>query len=240
MKSSVQKGSKIVEYGFYALCGSAGLGLVVLSSNEKLHRKEKQQENLVLKEYRNQQQQSFARGVTTKLTTTTSPNDLLIIANNIKNEYEKRLTDTMDYSLWADNCVFTDSSTSFGGSSGSIDRYKAYNDSMVPYVENPVVKITGLELEKMVTDDVLAATTEEIVEIGARLSPKFYSKTYYVVRIGWEFSCHLKLPWRPVYAIAGITTHYVDPSTHLIVRHEERYTSDHWETFKQLFFPTQS
>ena len=235
MKSSVRK------YGFYALCGSVGLGLALLSADEKRRRKGTQKQNLGWEEYRKQQQQKIARGVTTKLPSATAPKDLLIVATNLKNEYEKRLTDNMDYSLWADDCVFTDSYTSFGGSPGSTDRYKAYNDSMVPYVMNPVVQITSLELERIVTDDnpTPIATIGEVVKIENLLSPETTTKTYNVVRIGWEFSSHLKLPWRPVYAVAGTTTHYLDPRTQLIVRHEERYTSDLWQVFKRLFIPTQ-
>ena len=63
-------------------------------------------------------------------------------------------------------------------------------------------------MERNVTDVSAVVATGEIVNIGEILTLKT-TKTYNVVRIGWVFSSQLKLPWRPVLAAAGTTTHYL-------------------------------
>ena len=59
------------------------------------------------------------------------------------------------------------------------------------------------------TDDSPVVTTNEIVKIGDIMNTMKNTKTYNVVSIGWVFSSQLKLPWRPVLAAAGTTTHYL-------------------------------
>ena len=61
---------------------------------------------------------------------------------------------------------------------------------------------------------------------------------YDVVRVGWVFNCKLKLPWNPILAAAGETTHYLDRNTGLIAIYEERWKSKPWDVVKRLFTPT--
>ena len=63
-------------------------------------------------------------------------------------------------------------------------------------------------MERNVTDIIPVVATGEIVKFGEILNLKTI-KTYNVVRVGWVFSSHLKLPWRPVLAAAGTTTHFL-------------------------------
>jgi hypothetical protein len=39
----------------------------------------------------------------------------------------------------------------------------------------------------------------------------------------WRFSCILSLPWRPLLAAAGSTTHVIDPEAGCIVKHIEAW-----------------
>lgn len=53
----------------------------------------------------------------------------------------------------------------------------------------------------------------------------------------WRFSCTLALPWRPLLAAAGGTTHVIDPSSGLVVRHVEMWDVEPSKVVAQLFKP---
>ena len=60
----------------------------------------------------------------------------------------------------------------------------------------------------------------------------------YQVNIGWTFSSKLKLPWRPVLAASGVTSHHLNKDTLLIERYEERWKSKPWDVVRLLFVPS--
>ncbi len=138
------------------------------------------------------------------------PKSLDEAAEAIREEYEALfwVTGNMDTSLWAEDCIFADPFSSFGGP-GSTKRFKRNADSLGKLVLGPKSRVTSFE----VTDD-------------------------YVVRVGWTFSSKLKLPWRPVLAASGVTSHKLNRSTLLIERYEESWKSKPLDVVKRLFVPT--
>jgi hypothetical protein len=111
--------------------------------------------------------------------------------------------------LFADNCTFADPFSSFGGP-GSRDRFKKNADSLGKLVIDPTLKITSFDVEEEAN----------------------------VVKVGWVFSSRLKLPWRPILAAAGETSHFLDEETGLIIRYEERWKSKPWDVVARLFVPS--
>lgn len=177
------------------------------------------------------------------------------IAETIRKEYEAIFwaTGNMDTSLWADDCVFSDPFSSFGGVPGSTARFKSNADNLGKLVVNPTLKVTSFGVQS----DVAYEGSEE-KDKGNRVTTKGATggngsgssgsgsngdaatdagTTYDVVKVGWVFSSKLKLPWNPVLAAAGETTHYLN-SEGLIVRYEERWKSNAWDVVKRLFVPT--
>lgn len=53
----------------------------------------------------------------------------------------------------------------------------------------------------------------------------------------WRFSCILDLPWRPLLAAAGSTTHVVDLEAGRVVRHVEAWDIEPSKVVAQLFRP---
>lgn len=139
------------------------------------------------------------------------------IGTKIKEEYEKIFwaTGQMDTSLWMDNCTFSDPFSSFGGP-GSTQRFKNNADNLGRFLINPKLRITSYNIEYIKGD--LGRTSANVV-------------------VGWVFSSKLKLPWRPVLAAAGETSHSLNPDNGLIERYQERWKSDTWEVIKRLFVP---
>ena len=164
-------------------------------------------------------------------------NRLLSISEEIRLEYEAIFwaTGNMDTSLWADDCVFSDPFSSFGGGPGSTARFKSNADNLGKLVDNPSLRITSFAVDEGVAGPVDAATARPAAVAASTEgeSPNVYD----VVRVGWAFSSKLKLPWRPVLAAAGETSHYLD-ARGLIVRYEERWKSDPWAVVRRLFVPT--
>ena len=133
------------------------------------------------------------------------------IANTIRNEYESIfwVTGNMDLSLWREDCTFADPFSFFGGP-GATQRFKANADNLGRFVLDPTMRITSFTIDE---DD-------------------------YTVAVGWIYSSKLKLPWKPVLAASGVTTHYIDRPSGLIYRYEERWKSNPWDVVKRLFVPT--
>lgn len=133
----------------------------------------------------------------------------------IRSEYENIfwITGNMNMDLWEDNCVFADPFSSFGGE-GSTLRFKRNADALGSLVLNPTIKITEC-----------TTTTDPAGDI---------------VKVGWIFSSTLKLPWRPVLAAAGVTSHYLSAQSGKIVRYEESWRSNPWDVVKRLFVPSRS
>ena len=61
---------------------------------------------------------------------------------------------------------------------------------------------------------------------------------YDCVRVGWIYNSKLNLPWKPILAAAGETSHFLDSKTGLIIRYEESWKSKPWDVVKRLFKPT--
>lgn len=136
-----------------------------------------------------------------------SPNEM---AAKIGEEYNRIfwVTGLMDTSLWEDDCTFADPFSSFSGP-GSTARFKRNADALGSLVEDAKIKVSSVDL----TDDET------------------------VVKVAWSFSGTLKLPWRPVLAAAGETSHYLSPKTGKISKYQERWKSNAVDVVKRLFVP---
>ncbi|KAL4425556.1 hypothetical protein ABPG75_009572 [Micractinium tetrahymenae] len=58
------------------------------------------------------------------------------------------------------------------------------------------------------------------------------------LRTRWRFSATLDLPWRPILAAAGGTTHVFDPDSGLVVKHIESWDVEPARVVKQLLKPS--
>lgn len=117
-------------------------------------------------------------------------------------------------SLWESNCTFADPFNSFGGE-GSLKRFKTNADNLGRLVDTPQSKVTSVE-----------------VVINSK------DETYDIIKVGWIFSSKLKLPWKPILAASGETSHYISRKTGKISRYEERWKSKPFDVVKRLFVPT--
>lgn len=130
-------------------------------------------------------------------------------------EYENIfwVTGNMDLNLWEDDCTFADPFSSFGGP-GSSRRFQRNAAALGSLVRNPRITLTSVET---------------LVDAESS-SP--------VVKIGWAFSSKLALPWRPLLAAAGTTSHFLSPGTGKIRRYEEVWKSRSLDVVRRLFVPT--
>lgn len=135
------------------------------------------------------------------------------LGEKIKKEYESIFwaTGNMDTSLWTSNCTFVDPFSSFGGP-GSTERFKKNADNLGKFVRDPKIKITSYKVDK----------------------------DNYLIIIGWNFQSFLKLPWNPILAASGETSHYIDKELGLIYKYEERWKSKPWDVVKRIFIPTKN
>jgi len=140
------------------------------------------------------------------------------VAEQIKEEYQKLFwaTGNMNMELWTDDCTFADPFSSFTGP-GSTVRFKRNADTLGRLLINPKLSITSFEIES---------------------SKGNGNSTKDVVKVGWIFQSKLKLPWKPVLAASGETSHFLDPDTGLICKYEERWKSKTWDVVKRLLVPT--
>lgn len=147
-----------------------------------------------------------------------TPLSLSETAQRIKKEYENLfwVTGNMDMSLWEDNCTFADPFSSFGGD-GSLLRFKSNADNLSRLVDSPVSRVTSFEI---IEDQILDSTPVD------------------VVKVGWSFSSTLKLPWRPILAASGVTSHFISSSTGKIKRYEEAWKSKPLDVVLRLFVPS--
>ena len=133
------------------------------------------------------------------------------IGAEIKKEYEKLfwVTGNMRMQLWAPDCIFADPFSSFGGP-GSTKRFKSNADNLGKFVIQPRIRITTYSIDE----------------------------TELNIKVGWSFSSKLDLPWKPVLAAVGVTSHYLNKETMLIEKYEEVWKSKPWDVVKRLFVPT--
>ena len=134
------------------------------------------------------------------------------VASAIREEYEKLfwVTGEMDITLWADDCFFADPFSSFGGEAGSTARFEKNAKNLGKLVLNPKSRITSFEAD------------EENC----------------CVSIGWTFSSKLALPWKPVLAASGVTSHYLNKDTLLIEKYFETWKSKPFDVVKRIFVPS--
>ena len=116
----------------------------------------------------------------------------------------------MDMSLWATNATFADPFSSFGGED-SLIRFKKNADNLGKFIINPKLRITSYSIDN---------------EDGTN-----------VIRVGWIYSSNLKLPWTPILAAAGETSHYLD-TNNIIVKYQERWKSRVSEVLLRLLKPS--
>ena len=64
-----------------------------------------------------------------------------------------------------------------------------------------------------------------------------FTETNEGLQTEWRFTCILDLPWRPRLSAKGGTTHVIDKTTNLVVRHYERWDVEPAKVLKQLFVP---
>lgn len=120
----------------------------------------------------------------------------------------------MNLSLWEDDCTFADPFNSFGGQ-GSLKRFKANADNLGRFVYEPISKVTSVEIARGSTND-----------------------DYDVIKIGWIFSSKLKLPWKPILAASGETSHFISRKTGKIFKYVESWKSKPFEVLKRLLVPS--
>ena len=144
-------------------------------------------------------------------------------AQIIKDEYQKLfwVTGEMDLSLWEDDCTFADPFSSFGGS-GSAMRFKSNANNLSKLLINPIGRVTEFVVIKDQSYKANDTSTERPADI---------------VNIGWTFSSQLKLPWHPILAASGITSHYIAKDTGKICLYKEQWKSKPWDVVKRLFVP---
>lgn len=130
--------------------------------------------------------------------------------SRIQSEYEDIFfaTGNMDMALWAKNCTFADPFSSFGGPD-SLQRFKNNADNFSKFLSDPSLRI---------------------VKVSSNMEER-------TVSVEWVFKSYLKLPWRPILAAAGETTHYLDEQFQTIL-YQERWKSKPFEVIKRLFVPT--
>ncbi|KAJ1403166.1 hypothetical protein B484DRAFT_228549 [Ochromonadaceae sp. CCMP2298] len=177
---------------------------------------------------------------TTGRTSALSKRDVARIASDIRKEYEAIFwaTGNMDTSLWAPDCTFADPFSSFGGA-GSTQRFKRNADNLGRLVLQPRLKVTSFDVGVLEGGKGEGGAGKGKGGAGEGGKEGGQKAAAYTVSVGWTFSSKLNLPWRPVLAAAGITTHYLD-NNGLIVRYEEQWRSDPWEVVFRLFKPTKS
>ena len=130
------------------------------------------------------------------------------VAELVRLEYEKVFWATGDMDLSLWQDNCTFSDPFYSfGGPGSSRRFKRNADNLGRFVEEPRLRVTSFKVEDR------------------------------TVSVGWVFSGVLRLPWRPVLAAAGETTHVLNSETLLIERYEERWKSDPLEVVKRLFVP---
>jgi hypothetical protein len=121
---------------------------------------------------------------------------------------------SMDLSLWEDDCTFADPFSSFSGPGSSL-RFKKNADALSGLVDQETIKARVLGVESLSNNGLD------------------------VVKVGWTFSARLKLPWRPVLAAAGETSHVLSPTSGKIIEYRESWKSKPFDVVKRLFVPTQ-
>jgi hypothetical protein len=135
------------------------------------------------------------------------------MAEMLRAEYSELfwITGKMRMELWEDDCVFADPFSSFGGK-GSTQRFKKNADALSGWVENSRGRVLGVSVDK----------TDQGED---------------VIKVAWSFSGNLKLPWRPVLAAAGETSHVLSTKTGKICQYLERWNSNPWQVVGRLFLP---
>ena len=174
------------------------------------------------------------------------------VAANIREDYEKIFwaTGNMNTELWADDCFFADPFSSFGGpgKGQSTKRFKANADALGKLVLDPSIRITSFEVVPP-TSQLMTHMTEEEEdpevdpkEVG-KVDPKITGKGKggkAEVKVGWIFTSTLNLPWKPVLAAAGSTSHVLREGDLRIVEYREKWKSKPWDVVKRLFIPTKT
>lgn len=133
------------------------------------------------------------------------------MATSIKEDYDNIFfaTGNINISLYADNCTFSDPFTSFTGTL----RFKENADNFSKFIISPRLKVVKVEEVEGVEFD--------------------------IVKIEWIWSSKLKLPWTPVLAAAGVTSHYIsNDDDRLIFKYVESWKSNKWDVIKRLFVPS--
>lgn len=148
----------------------------------------------------------------------------------------------MDLSLWEDNCTFSDPFSYFGGT-GSLKRFKTNADNFAKFVKDPKSKVTNVEVLKNVPFNDKANDISDSDKSNS--NKKVYKTIDYtengptvnIVKVSWSYSSKLTLPWKPILAAAGETSHYISRKTGRIFLYEERWKSNKGDVIARLFKP---
>lgn len=129
----------------------------------------------------------------------------------IRKDYETVFwaTGNGNFDVFDEDCLFADPFSSFRG----LKRFKANAENLGKFVIDPKLRVTKCEVARN--------------DAGED-----------VVIIGWSYSSKLKLPWRPVLAAAGETSHTVDSGSGLVREYREAWRSDVWEVVFRLLKPS--
>mmetsp|Transcript_4855 Transcript_4855/g.8460 ORF Transcript_4855/g.8460 Transcript_4855/m.8460 type:complete len:218 (+) Transcript_4855:1-654(+) len=115
--------------------------------------------------------------------------------------------------LYEINCEFADPFTSFKGRK----RFQKNLSNFARFCRNVTLQVQQWE------------EIEPDVE--------FQSKMPLCVRATWKFRCELELPWNPVLACRGRTTHVFSAETGKISKHIEKWYIEPMDALKQVFRP---
>jgi hypothetical protein len=96
---------------------------------------------------------------------------------------------------------------------------------------DPFVSFSGLERFKQNVGNLGGMMRDVDLKITA------FDETDEGVKTEWKFSCVLDLPWRPLLAASGGTTHVLDSRTNKVVKHIERWDVEPSKVLKQLLKP---
>ncbi|KIZ05747.1 hypothetical protein MNEG_2218 [Monoraphidium neglectum] len=132
---------------------------------------------------------------------------------SIRADYDRDyfISGDAEMAAYADNCEFSDDFAAFGGA-GATQRFK-----------KNVANLGGL------LSDVKIDVDSDWAVVDNRLTTN------------WRFQGVVKgLPWRPLLAAAGSTTHVIDPASGLVVEHQERWKADPAQVVARLLRPART
>ncbi|XP_019161550.1 PREDICTED: uncharacterized protein LOC109158159 isoform X3 [Ipomoea nil] len=137
-----------------------------------------------------------------------SVSDVDDVLTIIKDDYEREyfVTGLFTSAIYAEDCTFEDPTIKFRGR----DLYSRNLKLLVPFFDNPSIKLEKIEKDANSNADFIMAT--------------------------WKLRTYLKLPWKPLISVNGCTVYDLDRQLR-IVRHVESWDISALEAIGQIFTP---